>query len=58
MEDKNHFLEAFVGLEDPSVMFDLVVWGSYVRGSLNGKIPVDEAREIYKRIVKAIKKKK
>lgn len=54
MRDKN-WLKSFKGLKDVNQMFDLVVWGAYCAGSFKGKIPVEESREIFRRIKKLLK---
>lgn len=49
----SNFLKAFDGLEEPDLMLDLLVWGSYTAGAMGGQMPVDEGREIFKRIKKS-----
>lgn len=49
------FMQAFNGIKDPDLMFDLCIWGAYVAGNLNGKMPVEETREVFKRIKKSLK---
>lgn len=44
-------------MEDPDLMFDFVCAANYFAGNAGAKIPVEESRQVYEKIVQLIIKK-
>lgn len=47
-------LNEIMALKDPDQMFDLIVMMAYMRGNLNGMVPVDESRQVFEKIKKLL----
>jgi hypothetical protein len=54
--DKKSILSSFEGMKNPDEMFGLICSCNYFAGQFGNNIPVEESREIFRRIKKFLGK--